>query len=769
MIVTDAPRDEALTGPAKIQRDTTDDFLRIARERFHLCVDAEQTLRMAQLDDMQFRASEQWPEEIKQQRARDGRPCLTVNRLTQFVRQITNQARENKPAVLVSPQDDKADLKTAEVLQGMIRNIEANSRAPMVYATASDHQATIGRGWIRILTEYVDERSDKQRLILKRVRNPFTIYFDPACQELDYSDATFAFVVADMLPEVFKAEYGEEAWGAGLADFESIGDRRAEWLTGNSPRVAEYWYVESIKDEAWTLASGEAVLKSEVPEANALADPTSGKVVAVLGPQGPIPIVKRRPTRRKEVRAATISGVRILVGDETQTKGALWPGQNIPIVPVIGDELDINGKVDYRGVVRDAKDPQRRYNYSVSAATETGALAPKSPYVAAEGQLEGRETQWQQANVASYSVLTYKPQSLDGHLVPPPQRNVAEPPIQAMVMLTQQADNDLKSVTGLFDASLGAPGPEQSGKAIMARQRQGDLGNVNYGDNLNFAIATVGRYLVDLIPKVYDTPQVMRILGIDDTPKTVLVHSGPGQMPPVDPQADGAENIFDIGVGEYDVTVSVGPSYQSRRQEAVAAMVQFVQAYPNAFPLIGDLLAKNMDWPGAMAISQRLAKMLPPPLQEQPEGGPPPIPPEAQQQMEQMQQQLQMLEQALQAAQGQLQSQQIQTQSAERLKAMDVQAKTTIAQQQAAVDMARIQAESAAVTPESKTVPIVTAQIQADAKREIADLVARTTLAQTQMKIESDQRIAALEAHMAELTARLSAASRATPLAEGSQ
>jgi hypothetical protein len=763
MIVTDAPRDQALTGAEKTQRDAVDAFLRLARERFHLAADAEQTLRMAQLDDLHFRASEQWPDDIKQQRARDGRPCLTVNRLTQFVRQVTNQARENKPAVLVSPQDDKADLKTAEVLQGMIRNIENNSRAPMVYATASDHQATIGRGWIRILTEYVDERSDKQKLVLKRVRNPFTIYFDPACQELDYSDATFAFVVSDMRPEVFKAEYGEDAYGEGLSEFESIGDQRADWITADSAiRVAEYWYTTSIKDEAWTLATGEAVLKSEVPEQMAVKDIFTGKIAFVQGPQGQIPIVKRRTTRRIEVRAATISGVRILEGDEDKTQGAIWPGLNIPIVPVIGDEIDINGKVDYRGIVRDAKDPQRRYNYSVSAATETGALAPKSPYVAAEGQLEGREDMWAQANVKNYSTLTYKPTSLDGHLVPPPQRNVSEPPIQAMVALTAQADNDLKSVTGLFDASLGAPGPEQSGKAILARQQQGHLGNVNYGDNLNFAIATVGRYLVDLIPKVYDTPQVMRILGIDDQPKTVMVAGKNG------PEADPTKDIYNVGVGQYDVTVSVGPSYQSRRQEATAAMVQFVQAYPNSFPMIGDLLAKHMDWPGAMAISQRLAKMLPPQLQETPEGGKPPLPPEVEQQMGQMQEQLKMLEQALQAAQGQLQSQQIQTASAERLKDKDVRAKLAIADQEAQVAREKIQAESMAVTPESKTVPIVTAQIQADAKRDIATLTAQTQERVTQMKIESDERIARLEAHMAELTARLSAASRVTPLAEGS-
>jgi hypothetical protein len=754
MIIEESPRVSATETPLT----RVDAFLRKARASFREASQAEVRLRTNQLDDLRFRASEQWPDAIQAQRARDGRPCLTINRLPQFIRQITNQQRENKPAITVSPVDDQADIKTADVLQGMIRHIETRSHAHIAYTTAGDHQATIGRGWIRILTEYLRPDSFEQSLTIKRVRNPFTIYPDPACQELDASDARYMFVVADLTEAQFAEQYGQDTPGASLADFQTLGDERADWMLDGGVRIAEYWYVEQEKDDVLFLATGETILRSQVPDIAQIRSP-DGRITGVHGPQGPILLVRSRPTVRKTVKWATINGLAVLDGHDDLTEGREWPGQWIPLVPVIGDEIDINGRVDLRGIVRDAKDPQRRYNYSVSAATETAALAPRAPFIAAKGQLEGHEEQWAQANVRNFSVLEYNPTSLDGHLVGPPQRNVVEPPIQAMVLLTSQADNDLKSVTGFFDASLGAPGPEQSGKAILARQRQGDIGSYNYQDNLNVALATLGRYLVDLIPKVYDRPRILRIVGSDNTPKTVMVHAGPDNAPPAGADLMGIEGVYDLSAGLYDVSVSAGPSYQSRRQEATAAITQFVQAYPNAFPMIGDLLAKNMDWPGAQEISERLQKLLPPELRPpgpdgQPQGQAAP-PPEMVQQLQQAEQQLQQMGQQLQQVQQALQTQQAQMQSSERMKQLEMETKRQIAEMQAQVGLAKVQATQAAVSPDSHRVPIVTKQMDTESKERIAQTQADALLAKTQMEVDGAMRIAMLEAHVAEITARL--------------
>ena len=620
-----------------------EEFLSLARERFRTIVDAESQLREQMLEDLRFRASEQWPDNVRAMRDQDNRPCLTVNRIPQFVRQVTNNQRASRPSIAVSPTGDVSDPDVAEVVQGVIRHIEDKSDADVAYSTAGEHQVTMGRGYVRVITDYEDDDplNMNQEVRIERVPNPFSVYMDPSSQKPDASDARYAFVVEDIPKDEYKFRYPHSEM-AELAEFTSTGNDQPEWMPEGNIRIAEYFYVEEIREQIIVVAMEDGS-KQQLPRE------AVGDLEAL---PNNMTLVAEREITRREVKWALINAVEVLEGDELKVGGTMWPGKYVPLVPVLGDEININGVTDYRGIVRDAKDPQRMYNYWVSAETEMIALAPRAPFVASEGQFEGHEAKWRQANVRNFPYLEYKPKTIAGQLAPAPQRQSWEPPIQAMTAAIAQSDNDLKSTGGFNDASLGIRGAQESGRAIRTRQQQDEMANSHYLDNLGRAIRQVGRIVVDLIPKIYDAPRVMRITGEDELKRNVMVFAGQGNQPTeeeVQQMPAAIEGVYDLGLGRFNITVSVGPSFQTRRQEAVDSLVQFVQAYPNAFPMIGDLLAENMDWPGAKQVAARLKKMLPPKLQD--EVDPRDVPPEVQARMQAIEAQLQQVQQAYQEAQ----------------------------------------------------------------------------------------------------------------------
>ena len=654
------------------KREAVADKLRRAAKQFKKIADDESKLRANQLDDLQFRASQQWDAASITDRDTDGRPRLTINRLGQFIRQVTNAQRAANLAIEVLPVDDKADPKTAEVLQGLIRNIENMSDAAVAYSTAGDHQATIGRGYWRIVAEYTDNQSFTQDLRIKRVRNPFMVFMDTAVQELDYMDATVAFIVEDLDKDAYKTKYPDSTL-ASLSDYTSIGADMKDWVSPGKIRIAEWWWVETHY-ETIVLVDFDGHQEVVTLEAFTTMPPSlKGLVVEKT----------RRLVQRKQVKSAIINAVEFLEGNDDKTDGADWPGQWIPIIPVIGDEIDINGEVDYRGMVRDAKDPQRLYNYQNSALAEVLSLAPLSQWVGYSGQFEGHEKKWLQANRRRFPYLEVNAFDVAGKPVGLPQRISAEPPIVAIVQAIRQADNDLKATTGLFDPSLGQRGPQQSGKAITALKEQGELANSNFLDNLGRAIRATGKMLVDLIPHYYDATRIVRVLGADDTARTVMVHAGDPNAPKEDELAEGIQGIYDLAVGKYDVTFSVGPSYATKRQEASRSLNEFIQVYPAAFPVLGDLIVKNMDWAGSKAAAARLHKMVPPQFLDEAEGGKPPIPPEMAQQMEQMQEQLAQISQELDDAKRTIEAKQIEQQGETLIAHQAIASKERIAELQA--------------------------------------------------------------------------------------
>ena len=597
-----------------------DDILEEAREAFQLAADAEAENRREALDDLRFaRLGEQWPERVRRERDLEGRPCLTINRLPAFIRQVVNDARQNKPAIAVHPVDSASDPETAEVFNGLIRHIEQSSDAEVAYDTALDFAVTCGLGYFRINTRWAPNDTFNQDLAVERVANPFSIYGDPDSTAADSSDWNTAFVVDSLPRAAFEArwkgadavDWADEGDGGAVAAGREAGDRIA---------VAEFWRRERVTRTILALSDGQVVEEGVYAAQKAMFDALG---VTVVG--RPREVGSHRVTQR------ILSGAQVL---ET----VAWAGRFIPIVPVYGEELMIDGRRRLRSLVRDAKDPQRMFNYWRTTSTELVALAPKAPFIGRKGAFETDAEKWATANVQSHAYIEY-----DGP-EPPMRQGFAGVPAGAL-QEAMNASDDMKSIMGLYDASLGARSNETSGRAIMARQREGDTSTFHYIDNLTRAIRHAGRILLDLIPKVYGTARVVRVLGPDGAAQSVGVGQGIGGGQGGKAGAGplkAVARIYDLSAGTYDLTVRSGPSFTSRREEAATQMVELIRAYPAAAPLLGDLLARNLDWPGADEIAQRLGALLPPQLKG--------ASPEAQQAQAQMAQ----LGQALAAAKAEI-------------------------------------------------------------------------------------------------------------------
>lgn len=633
-----------------------EDILEIARRRFDLAAEAEAPIRALSLEDMEFAAGKQWPDDVEAARAADNRPCLTINRIPQFIRQITNDQRQNRPSVKVSPVDDKADIDTAKILQGIIRHVEYSSDADTAYDTAFDRAVRGGFGYFRIVTEYCDPNSFDLDIRIRRIRNPMNVYLDPHYQQPDGSDSNWGFIFEEMSADDYRMQFPKSDL-ISMEDWESLGDQRPGWVTKDTVRVAEYFYKEFQDTEIYLLSDKSVVTKDQLPQAAAMG----------------LEVVAARKTLIPVVKWCKINGVEIL--EKTD-----WPGRWIPIIPVLGDELDIDGKRVLEGIVRHAKDSQRMYNYWKSSETETIALAPRAPWIGVEGQFEGHEGVWQTANVRNHPYLEYKPKTVGGQPAGPPTRNVFEPPVQAITQASMYAAEDLKATTGIYDAAMGAQSNEKSGIAIQRRAAQAQTSNFHFIDNLSKSIRHCGRQLVDLIPKVYDTERAVRILGEDGSEEVVKINAYF--------EKGGKQVRYDLGAGKYDVTVSTGPSFETKRQEAVVSMTEMSRAFPPLMQVAGDIMVKNMDWPGAQDIAERIRKTLPPGVADDKEKQP--VPPEAQAQMGQMGQMIEQLTEQLKEKTHLVETKTLELESRERIEMAKLQ-------MQAEIEMAKMGSAEAIV------------------------------------------------------------------------
>lgn len=617
--------------------DKDDDLLKQAEKRLGICRTAENDNFNDARSDLKFLKGEHWPEDSKRQRTIEKRPCLTINKHPAFLRQITNDQRQNRPSIHVHPVDDAADPKLSEVLEGMIRHIEYASNADICYDTSVHSAAAVGFGYFRLITDYEAPDSFDQVIKFDRIRNVFSVHIDPSTKNPDGSDMQYCFVETSMSRRELKRDY-PKAESVQTA----INDDDEDKLV----LVLEYYSIEETPDTLLKLTNGEVGFKSDLIEL----------------PEG-VSVLQERPSFKRKVMWRKMAGFddkvpgkanpikyepRLLdVLDETEI-----PCSYIPVFLVIGTEVDIDGKVTYSGIIRDSKDSAMMYDFWMTSATEEVSMRPKTPYIGAEGQFAGHEEEWRQANVRTFSYLEYKPKTVNGVLAPPPARQPMADVPQGVLQMAMHASDEIKAVTGIYDASLGARGNETSGLAINSRKKQGDLSNFHYIDNLSRTVRHAGRCLVNMIPKVYSGPRIVRVIGKDDKVGHAKINQ-PG-TPELTQDEQGTiqavqQVINDVTVGKYDVTVQAGPSFSTLRDESRSAMMELSGNWPKLMDVAGDEVVKSMDWPGAQTIADRIRKTIPPEFLAEDRQGQD-LPPEVKQIMDQAAQHIQELEKQLQEA-----------------------------------------------------------------------------------------------------------------------
>ena len=630
-----------------IQQSDNDPRIANAIKFLQFANEADQMNRSEALEDLKFAAGDQWPVEIQNSRVLEARPCLTVNKVDAYCRQLTNQMRQQRPRIKVHGMNNQSDARMAEILQGICRHIENHSDADAAYDKAGDFAVRMGWGYWRVTTDYVREDSFDQEIYIKAIDNPFTVYFDPNSVMPDGSDAETVLITTVISKDNFRKMYPDAETEQGFT-MRGTGDTNPEWVMKEDIRLAEYFYTERKAIKVHLLSDGSSVKADDLPPQ---------EVLDLAG----ITIVETRNSFEKKIKWCKLTSMEVLEEGE-------WAGKYIPIVPVFGQETVVENKKKKFGIVRMAKDPQRMYNFWQTSLTESVALAPKAKWLLAEGQDEGHENEWAMANIKSMPVLRYKQKDIDGQPAPPPQRLQPEPPPAGIMAAAQSMTTDLMQVVGIFDPSQ-LPQGNISGKALQGQQQQVDMTNFHYYDNLTRSIRQTGRIILDLVPKIYDRERVLRIIGDDGKPEILTINQY-GQ------DEEGIDKILnDVTVGEYDVVMDTGPGYNSKRQEAVDSMMALFAADPTLIQQAGDLLVRNMDFPGAETIADRLAVNNP--LAKVDDKSK--VPPRIQMELQQLQAQNQQAQQAIQQLQMVIQQRQdiegVKQDAETKRKLMDVTAK----------------------------------------------------------------------------------------------
>lgn len=641
--------------------DKDDKVLATAKERHKYAVDRRAHNVLRQKEDMRFAAASpddpwQWDSLIATERKAANRPMLTINKLPLHIRQVTNDIRQNRPQIRFRPADDKADVEVADILNGLVRHIEAHSQADMAYDACVMNQVTMGEGYIRVLADYISEESFDQDIFFRRVDDPFRVFLDPDRLDWTGSDAKWCVIEDDISEDEFKEQYPD----ADPIDW-TFSQDGCWFREGDGKRVliAEYFEVVEEEKKLYLWANGSTSFEGD--------DMPQGVYM------GEVPI-KDRKSCKKKVIWRKINGQQVLEEKE-------FPSKYIPVVCAVGNSWKVDGKTYLSGLVRNTKDSQRFFNIAQTAIAERVLLSPKAPWVAPAEAINGYEKEWQQANTKPHSFLPYNHLDAEGAPIPPPQRTQPASVEPGLSQIAMSASDDIKAETGQFDASLGQKSNETSGKAILARQREGDTATFHYVDNFAQAVRQLGVITLDMIPRVLDTRRVAKILGEDGEMATaVLDPKSPEAIQEFQEDTGAIGRIFNPNVGFYDVYTSTGPSYTTRRVEAAEAMTQLVQASPDLWSVIGDQIVKSMDWPGAEEMSDRLKLTLNPAVQkmlDQKEGGEK-LPPQVQAAMEQQGKALQAAQTALQNAAKQVDELQAKVDSKEDenlIKAYDAQTK----------------------------------------------------------------------------------------------
>jgi hypothetical protein len=587
----------------KLEKDAA--LIEKSLKRYKLTAESESKSRKQGLEDLKFSiGTGQWDESVAANRELEGKPCLVVNRAPSFLRQFTGEERQHRPALIVDPVGSGADEEIAAINQGVLRHIEVASFADTVYDQSYDMMLRIGWDYWRIQNQYItdvpgdDDSAFQQEPRIVGIENAFAVYMSPI-RKPDGSDPLWCHVVENFSKEAYEEEFGKtEIIKLGLPT--DMGNAEPTWVVKDGVRVAEYWWLELTRKELLLLDDGRTTY----------SDKFKGDKGMIAG---------RRDCVAREVCWVKHNGLEVL-------KRKTYKGMYIPIVELSGVRLNVNGGVYRAGIVRDYRDAQRIYDFMVTRAVEQVDLTGKDPLFVAEGSIAGHEEEYRQMNRKNYPYMYFKAYDQDGKQLPPPTRANREPPIQAMHMLIQQADYDMKSVIGIYGSGPGEqPNPNESAFGILSREQAQGTGTINWSDNLNRAVRWGGKIILDLYPRYIDAPRINRIINPDDSVKTAILYNSqndgddPGSqkeqaMTMINPKI--LKKVYDVGKGDYDVTLSAGPQYRTARKEAFKAIGALIESEPSLFPVFGDVWLKYGDFPGGNVLSDRAKKMLPPNLQD---------------------------------------------------------------------------------------------------------------------------------------------------------
>lgn len=589
--------------------DVDTKLMRTAKQRFRRCDLWEAVARKRWLEDYKFYNADaynmyQWPDNARNARGfgtGDERPCLTVNKSAKHCDMVINDALQNKSSVKIKPVGNEATYEAAQVLEGIVRHIEYISDAQSHYAHAFKHQVISGYGVLRVTTDYTDDDTFDQEIKITSVPDPLSCYIDPDSQEPDGSDARFAFIFQDMPRDEFEIHYPE------FKDrmvHTALGNDEG-WIAEKHVRIAEYFYKKEERDTL--IVFTDPSTKAKTPIFRSDTRTWKGALRKALNEQLDDPATKTREVIRDKIKWCKI------VGDEVVEESD-WAGSSIPVVAVLGHKTVIEGEMDRKGHIRAMIDSQRMLNYNSSAAIEYGALQTKTPWIAAAASIEGQDA-WASANLVNYSVLVYNHMDDDGNPLEAPARPA--PPTGAPLYQEgmKNASDDMMMVSGQYQANLGQQGNERSGTAIQARQRQGENATYHFVENQARAIRRLGKIIIDLVPKIYDTPRIINIMAEDGTSEMIKLDPEAQQLFVKQKAALASEAdqiVMNPNIGKYEVISDVGPDYATRRQEAFNALSQIASTAPELMSIIGDLVLLAADFPMAEQAAERLKRMVPP-------------------------------------------------------------------------------------------------------------------------------------------------------------
>lgn len=634
---------ENMDKDVKMGREEKEKVLNIAKERLKLAIEADSHNRSAALDDLKFIEGDQWDGDERQRRSDRGRPCLQVNMLPKFVKQVCGEMRKNKIQIKVHPVDSEADVELAKIREGMIYAVEYQSNAESIYDHAGDMLVKCGYGAWRILTRYSENVEDpfEQEIYMERVENPFSVYLDVSAKDRNYADAKWGFVISKMTREMFKKEFGEDKLPGGSIETGPIGTIDEYWWDKDNITVAEYFDTE-YETKTMCKLSDNNVMELEEAERYIESAKISFEEIKNTNPEEAVgdeiipEIVRKREVQIPKIKWRKITASEILEEQD-------WAGSYIPLILITGEETNIGGKKHIKGLIRDAKDPQRMLNYWSTSACETVALAPKAPWLATAKMIEGYEEDYANAHIDNLPFLLYNREP-EFPQAKPERTNVGQPPV-AIFTEIGRAEQNIKDTIGLYNADIGDTSNEHlrdvSGRAIMARQVPGDNATFVFLDNMAQGVAYSGKIINDLLPKLKTSEANAKLRNLDGTETFAPINTTIGKALKTvagNPEKFAGMNqdklktagmskgwgasFNDITKGKYDIVIKSGPTFATQRVETVDNLIRVATA-ANMNLVDKYFIVKYSDWPGADEYANVLKRMIPPGILPPEEGGAP--------------------------------------------------------------------------------------------------------------------------------------------------